>query len=318
MRALRFDGELRFVTDAPCPRREGESLVRVLLAGICRTDIEITRGYAGFRGIPGHEFVGVVETSSNPQLIGRRVVGEINVGCGHCAWCQRSDPRHCPSRTTLGIRGRDGAFAEFLSLPAENLFPIPETLADEVAVFTEPLAAAAEILEQTTIEPEDQVVILGDGKLGLLIAQVVRLTGCRLTLIGKHEHKLAIARRRGLHTLTVNEASNLPPRGMDCVIEATGSPAGLEWALRLVRPRGRIVLKSTYHGQLMVDLTPLVVNEITVLGSRCGRFPRALELLTTGQVEVADLVSGIWPLEAGARAFSEAQRPGVLKVLLRP
>lgn len=318
MRALRFDGQLRFVTDAPRPRREGESLVRVLLAGICRTDIEITRGYAGFRGILGHEFVGVVEASSNPQLIGRRVVGEINVGCGHCAWCRRSDPRHCPSRTTLGIRGRDGAFAEFLSLPAENLFPIPETLADEVAVFTEPLAAAAEILEQITIEPEDQVVILGDGKLGLLIAQVVRLTGCQPTLIGKHKHKLAIARRRDLHTLSLDEASRLPPQHTDCVIEATGSPTGLELALRLVRPRGRIVLKSTYHGQQMLDLTPLVVDEITMLGSRCGRFPRALELLTTGQVEVVDLVSDIWPLEAGVQAFSEAQRPGALKVLLRP
>jgi threonine dehydrogenase-like Zn-dependent dehydrogenase len=318
MKALRFDGQLQFIKDAPIPRREGESLVRVLLAGICNTDIEITRGYAGFRGIPGHEFVGVVEESPDIGLVGQRVVGEINVGCGTCPLCLQGDPRHCSSRTTLGIVGRDGAFAEYLSLPTRNLLVVPEDLSNEEAVFTEPLAAAANILEQTMISPHDQVVIIGDGKLGLLIAQVIRLTECQLTLIGKHQTKLAIAQRRGIQALRLDEATSLDPASMDCVIEATGSPNGFELALRLVRPRGRIVLKSTFFGGLHVDTSRLVVNEITLLGSRCGRFARALELLTTRRVAVADLLSEILPLEDGVRAFEVAQAPGVLKVLLRP
>lgn len=318
MRALRFDGTLQFIEDTPSPRREGESLVRVLLAGICNTDIEITRGYAGFRGIPGHEFVGVVEESPDAGLVGQQVVGEINAGCGTCALCRQDDPRHCPSRTVLGIVGRDGAFAEYLSLPTRNLLVVPATLSDEEAVFTEPLAAAAEILEQTTIEPRDRVVLIGDGKLGLLIAQVIRLTGCQLTVIGNHRNKLAIAQRKGIQTLHVDEVAALDPASMDCVIEATGSPGGFDLALRLVRPRGRIVLKSTFFGGLHLDTSRLVVNEITLLGSRCGRFSRALELLTARQVDVTDLLSEILPLEAGVRAFELAQSPGVLKVLLRP
>lgn len=300
------------------PRHEGESLVRVLLAGICNTDIEITRGYAGFSGIPGHEFVGVVEEAPEAGLVGQRVVGEINAGCGTCALCAQGDPRHCPSRTVLGIRGRDGAFAEYLSLPTKNLLAVPEALSDEEAVFTEPLAAAAEIMEQTTIEPRDRVVIIGDGKLGLLIAQVIRLTECQLTLIGKHGNKLAIAQRRGIQTLRLDEAAALDPASMDCVIEATGSPSGFDLALRLVRPRGRMVLKSTFFGGLHMDTSRLVVNEITLLGSRCGRFSRALELLTAHRVHVTDLLSEVLPLEDGVRAFELAQAPGVLKVLLRP
>jgi threonine dehydrogenase-like Zn-dependent dehydrogenase len=317
MRALRFNGRLQLVEEAPSPRREGEALVRVRLAGICNTDIEITRGYADFSGIPGHEFVGVVEESPDPRLVGRRVVGEINAGCGDCPLCWQGDPRHCPSRTTLGIVGRDGAFAEYLSLPTRNLLVIPDALSDEEAVFTEPLAAAAEILEQTTITPQDHVVIIGDGKLGLLIAQVIQLTGCQLILIGKHRSKLAIARLRGIHTLHIEEAA-LEPASIDCVIEATGSPSGFDLALQLVRPRGRIVLKSTFFGGLHIDTSRVVVNEITLLGSRCGRFSRALDLLSAHQVDVTSLLSEVLPLEQGVRAFELAQASEVLKILLRP
>jgi threonine dehydrogenase-like Zn-dependent dehydrogenase len=318
MKALTFDKELQFIEDAPTPRREGECLVRVVLAGICNTDIEITRGYAGFQGILGHEFVGIVEEAPDQGLIGKRVVGEINAGCGACPECLRGDARHCPSRTTLGIVGRDGSFAEYLSLPARNLFEVPEDVSDEEAVFTEPLAAAGEILEQTTITPDHRVAVIGEGKLGLLIAQVLRLTGCRLVVLGKHEEKLAIARRRGIETLVVAQASSLGPRSFDVVVEATGSPSGFESALNLVRPRGTLILKSTFFGGLRVDTARIVVDELTVLGSRCGRFPRALEMLKTRQVEVADMLSEVFPLEEGPRAFEVAPAPGVLKVLLRP
>lgn len=318
MRALKFDGALRYVSDAPMPRHEQESLIRVLLAGICNTDIEITRGYASFRGILGHEFVGVVEASPQAELIGQRVVGEINVGCGECAGCAIGDARHCPRRTALGIVGRDGAMAEFLSLPARNLFVVPPSLRDEEAVFTEPLAAAAHILEQTPINPADRVSIIGDGKLGLLVAQVMRSTGCQLLLIGKHANKLALAQQWGIETLLATEAADLEAASQDCVIEATGSAGGFELALRLVRPQGRIIVKSTFAGGLHLDMSRLVVNEVTLIGSRCGRFPRALELLASRQVDVTSLISEIIPLEHGLRAFELAQAPGVLKVLLRP
>lgn len=318
MKALTFDGTLRYVRDAPMPRYEQESLLRVLLAGICNTDIEITRGYGGFRGILGHEFVGVVEESPQADLIGQRVVGEINVGCGECVTCATGDARHCPRRTALGIVGRDGAMAEFLSLPAANLHVVPPSLRDEEAVFTEPLAAAAHILEQTSINRADRVSVIGDGKLGLLVAQVMRSTGCQLLLIGKHANKLAIAEQRGIQTMLVTEAATLEAASQDCVIEATGSATGFELALRLVRPRGRMIVKSTFVGGLHLDMSRLVVNEVTLMGSRCGRFPRALELLAARQVDVTSLISEIVPLEHGIRAFELAQMPGVLKVLLRP
>lgn len=318
MKALRFDRGLRFIGEAPIPRRDGECLIRVLLAGICNTDIEITHGYAGFQGILGHEFVGIVQEAPDQQLLGKRVVGEINAGCGTCPGCQRGDARHCPARTVLGIHGREGAFAEYLSLPAGNLLEVPQTLRDEEAVFAEPLAAACEILEQTRIEPDHQVVLIGDGKLGQLISRVLHLTGAQLILIGKHETKLALARQKGIKAISVEHAGSLHPRSFDFVVEATGSPAGFDFALNLVRPRGTLILKSTFFGGLSIDTARIVVDELTVLGSRCGRFSRALELLQSHQVEVNDLLSAMFPLQEGHRAFETAQAPGVLKVLLRP
>ncbi|MEW6731777.1 MAG: alcohol dehydrogenase catalytic domain-containing protein [Acidobacteriota bacterium] len=317
MTALRFDGTLALVTDAPRPARPSEALVRVLAAGICNTDIEITHGYAGFCGIPGHEFVGRVEAAADKDLIGQRVVGEINAGCGQCALCQSGDTRHCPTRTVLGIVNRDGAFAEYLSLPSGNLLIVPDTIPDEVAVFSEPLAAACSILEQVTLQPKDRVAVIGDGKLGLLIAQVLKLTGCQLVLVGKHLDKLAIARQQGIETVQAAELSDQSGK-FDCVVEASGADKAMIQALDLVRPRGKIVLKSTYAGMLTLDAARVVVNEISIVGSRCGRLADALRLLTEGRVDVQSLISNIFPLSQGVPAFTHAQQPGVLKVLLKP
>lgn len=315
MKALRFEnGELKLAELEP-PQRSGEALVRVTLAGICNTDLEILRGYAGFRGTLGHEFVGVVEDSPERIQIGQRVVGEINVGCGVCADCLAHDPRHCLKRTVLGIRGRDGAFAEFLSLPPQNLLPVPAAVSDHAAVFTEPLAAACEILDQVTIQPQDRVAVIGDGKLGQLIARVLATTGCELILIGKHADKLELAAQAGINTRLNTEVE---AKGFDLVIEASGSANGLQAALGLVRPRGTIILKSTVQGAVPLDTARIVVNEITVLGSRCGRLAKALELLVTGQVNVEPLIVAEFALVDGLAAMSEAQQPGKLKILLRP
>jgi threonine dehydrogenase-like Zn-dependent dehydrogenase len=249
-----------------------------------------------------------------PSLVGRRVVGEINAYCGECPTCRAGRPTHCPNRTTLGIWGRDGAFAEYLTLPARNLYPVPDGLPDEAAVFTEPLAAALEILEQVHIRPTDRVVVLGDGKLGLLVAQVVALLGCDLVVVGRHPEKLAILARRGVSTALAGETDGLVA---DVVVECTGRPEGFATAKRLLRPRGTLVLKSTYHGQVEADLTALVVDEISLVGSRCGPFPPALRLLQRGLVDVRPLISEIYPLSEGEKAFAHAAEPGTLKVLLR-
>ncbi|HEY76974.1 MAG TPA: alcohol dehydrogenase catalytic domain-containing protein [Thermoflexia bacterium] len=320
MRALVYDGEaLRLREDYPQPvPPPGEALVRVRLAGICNTDLEIVRGYMGFQGVLGHEFVGTVvecaDGTAAPSLVGRRVVGEINAYCGECPTCRAGRPTHCPNRTTLGIWGRDGAFAEYLTLPARNLYPVPDGLPDEAAVFTEPLAAALEILEQVHIRPTDRVVVLGDGKLGLLVAQVVALLGCDLVVVGRHPEKLAILARRGVSTALAGETDGLVA---DVVVECTGRPEGFATAKRLLRPRGTLVLKSTYHGQVEADLTALVVDEISLVGSRCGPFPPALRLLQRGLVDVRPLISEIYPLSEGEKAFARAAEPGTLKVLLR-
>jgi threonine dehydrogenase-like Zn-dependent dehydrogenase len=326
MLALVYDGEALQVRDnypqpVPLP---GEALVRVRLAGICNTDMEIARGYMGFRGVLGHEFVGTVEecaAGSEPQseagcrtLIGQRVVGEINAYCGECPTCRAGRPTHCPNRTTLGIWGRDGAFAEYLTLPVRNLHIVPDGVPDEVAVFTEPLAAALEILEQVYLRPTDRVVVLGDGKLGLLVAQVLVLTGCDLIVVGHHREKLDILARRGIPTALESEAEGLTA---DVVVECTGKPEGFAAARRILRPRGTLVLKSTYHGQVEADLTGLVVDEIILVGSRCGPFPPALRLLQRGLVDVQPLISAVYPLARGVEAFARAAEPGVLKVLLR-
>jgi threonine dehydrogenase-like Zn-dependent dehydrogenase len=316
VQALVYDGEvLQLREDYPRPvPPPGEALVRVRLAGICNTDLEIVRGYMGFRGVLGHEFVGTVEEAEDRSLIGQRVVGEINAYCGECPTCQAGRPTHCPNRTTLGIWGRDGAFAEYLTLPVRNLHKVPDTISDEEAVFTEPLAAALEILEQVHLRPTDRVVVLGDGKLGLLVAQALALTGCDLLTVGRHREKLAILARRGIPTLLEAEAEGL---AADVVVECTGRPEGFAAARRILRPRGTLVLKSTYHGRVEADLTGLVVDEITLVGSRCGPFPPALRMLERGLVDVRSLISAVYPLAQGVEAFARAAEPGGLKVLLR-
>ena len=319
MKALRFEDSRLNVSDVPVPSRAGEALVRVRLAGVCNTDLEIARGYAGFSGTLGHEFVGEVERApSAPELEGRRVVGEINAGCGRCQWCRGGDARHCPDRTVLGIVGRDGAFAEYLQLPASNLLPVPDEVPDERAVFTEPLAAACGITERVRVELETRVAVVGDGKLGLLCAQALQaLTGAGVTLVGRHESKLEIARGRGVRALLADEIPASFERAFDVAVEASGSPSGFETALRLLRPRGALVLKSTFHGTTELNAAPVVVDEISIVGSRCGRFRPALELLRRGAVEVDALVHEEFPLSEGVRAMGRAAEPGVLKVLLR-
>lgn len=318
MKALQYQNGHLSLNDLPLPAPgpEGEALVRVILAGICNTDLEIVRGYAGFSGTLGHEFVGVVEESPAPALIGQRVVGEINAGCGHCDLCRAGDSRHCPGRTVLGIVGRDGAFAEYLRLPVGNLLVVPDSVSNRAAVFTEPLAAAAEILDQVTIGPADRVAVLGDGKLGQLVARVLRTAGCDLTLIGKHEAKLKLADEAGIRTLLKDELSAESRHRFDIVVEATGSPSGFEMALGLTRPRGVLVLKSTFHGAVAIDLSRIVVDEISLIGSRCGRFERALELLAAGAVDPSPLISSCYPIDRAVEALTEAGRKGVMKVLL--
>jgi threonine dehydrogenase-like Zn-dependent dehydrogenase len=313
MKALRVEDNKLKLADSAVPHREGEALVRMTMAGICNTDIEIARGYADFRGTLGHEFVGVVEESPDRAQIGRRVVGEINVGCGQCGLCRENDPRHCPDRTALGIRGRDGAFAEYLSLPSRNLLVVPDGVSDRQAVFTEPLAAALAILDQVEIRASHRVAVVGDGKLGQLISRVIAGTGCDLTLIGKHDAKLELAARAGVKTAKVGATK---ARGFDFVIEASGSSGGMEIALDLIRPRGAIILKSTFRGAVRLDTSRIVVNEVIVIGSRCGRFETALRLLESGGVDVEPLVAREYQLADGLEAMAEAARPGTLKVLL--
>lgn len=317
MKALRIEDKLRLADDAPIPRRPGEALVQVISAGICNTDLEIAKGYAGFRGTLGHEFVGRVIEAPDNSLVGRRVVGEINAGCGECELCVNGDPRHCATRTVLGIKGRDGAFAEFLSLPVRNLIEVPDSLTDEIAVFVEPLAAAFNVVERASIGPGTDVVVVGDGKLAQLIVIVVAQTGGSLTVVGKHDEKLTLARRFGADAVINAAAIGAECWGrFDLAIEASGSPAGLTTALGLVRPTGTIVLKSTYHGQTQLDLSQIVVDEVSIVGSRCGRFQQAIDFLVSGQLDLSPMISLRLPLEGGLHAFEEAAIPQNLKVIL--
>jgi len=317
MLALRVDKKRPALRNIPKPSAGDEALVRVLLSGICNTDVEIARGYAGFKGTLGHEFVGVVEESSANALIGQRVVGEINAGCGKCELCQSGDSRHCAKRTVLGILGRDGAHAEFLRLPNTNLLAVPRRVVDEHAVFTEPLAAACGILERTAIDQSDRVAVIGDGKLGMLSAQVIALSGTSVLLIGKHPSKLRIAARRGIEIATPKQAAKRK-RNFDVVVEASGAPSGFALALDLLRPKGKLVLKSTFHGNTEINAARVVVDEISIIGSRCGRFQPALDLLSKGAVDVDSLISEEYPLSQGVHGMERAQAKGVVKVLLRP
>ena len=321
MKALRVHNGKLSVSEVARPLADGEVLVRVTLSGICNTDLEIAKGYAGFEGTIGHEFVGVIEdvrqAASLSMISGQRVVGEINAGCGACDLCRAGDPRHCAGRTVLGIVGRDGAHAEFLKLPAVNLVSVPDEISDEQAVFTEPLAAACGILERASITKETRVAVIGDGKLGLLCAQVIATTGAPLTLVGKHPEKLQIAGRRGIETITVDDAK-ARKREFDTVVEASGAAKGFALALDLLHPRGVLVLKSTFHGAAEMDAARVVVDEISVVGSRCGRFAPALDLLRKGAVDVDSLISDEFALADGIQAMHRAAEPGVMKVLVRP
>jgi threonine dehydrogenase-like Zn-dependent dehydrogenase len=309
------DGDVRVAGDLPAPEPSAdEALVRVRLAGLCQTDLELRKGYAAFTGIPGHEFVGEVAAAPAPGWVGRRVVGEINVSCGRCRECASGRRPHCASRTVIGIRGRPGALAEYLAVPVSNLHGVPDGLPDEAAVFTEPLAAALEVQEQVPIAAGQRVVVIGDGKLGQLVARTLAQTGCDLQVVGRHRAKLALLERRGIATLV---PESVPERQADVAVDCTGNPQGLGLAVRAVRARGTVVLKSTYHGEAAVNLSGVVVDEITIVGSRCGPFGKALDLLAGGQLGVADLAGAEYPLDRGARAFEAAGQPGMLKVLVR-
>ncbi len=292
---------------------ENEALVKVKMAGICNTDLELVKGYMGFEGVLGHEFVGVVEKAANQEWVGKRICGEINFGCAECLYCRRGLSRHCPTRTVMGILNQNGAFAEYVVLPTRNLHEIPESILNSSAVFVEPLAAALEIVEQIKIEPNCDVAVMGDGKLGLLICQVLRLTGCRLKLIGKHPKKLVLAQSWSISTLKVDEMED---RKYDFVVEASGSPSGFARAMQLVRPRGTLVLKSTYHGSLELNAAPIVINEITVVGSRCGPFEPAIRALENNLVKVDDLIDQTYPFSQALQAFEHAKQRGSLKIIL--
>ena len=308
------DKQLELKADLPIPTPPlGESLVRVVRAGICNTDLELLRGYYPYTGIPGHEFVGIVEQGPD-NLMNKRVVGEINAVCGQCRFCRSGQPTHCEQRTVLGIVNRNGALAEYLTLPVANLHPVPDNITTDAATFTEPLAAALEIQEQIAIAPENRLLVVGDGKLGQLVAQTLALTGCDLLVVGRHTEKLEKLERKGIK---VGFADLVKSKSFDIAVECTGNPQGFNLALEGLRPRGTLVLKSTYAGKLTLDASALVVDEITIVGSRCGPFAKALELLAQDKVDVTSLIETTYSLEQGLTAFDRAQQRGVLKVLLK-
>jgi len=311
VRALRWDGSrLALARDVPPPTpAAGDALVRVALAGICRTDLEITRGYLEFRGTLGHEWVGRVEAAGDPSLIGRRVVGDINFACGRCALCAAGLDRHCPTRRVLGIVGADGAFADLVLVPERNLHLVPDGVPDAAAVFAEPLAAAFEILDQVGAVSGARAVVLGAGKLGLLVGQVLKRAGADVVVSARHPAQRARADRLGI-------ASGEPAPGADLVVDATGAADGLRQALTLVRPRGTVVLKTTVASEHRLDLAPAVINEITIVGSRCGRFPPALDALAAGGVAVEPLIDAVVPLDDALTGFECAAAKGAMKIVL--
>lgn len=313
MKALYLDQEVTLRTDYPVPvPKPNEALIRVSAAGICRTDIEVLKGYMGFKGVLGHEFVGTVEKTQNKQWIGKRVTGTINITCGECIFCHNNMPNHCSDRKVIGLSGHDGCFAEYISLPIANLHLVPDEISDAEATFIEPLAACFQVLEQVHLHPNGNVVILGAGRLGLLMAQVMKLHGNEVSVVGKHPEKLAVARDLGLKAYLATEIRERSKT----VIECTGRPEGLQLAQRLVIPRGRIILKSTYHQQTAVDISPFVVNEIELIGSRCGPFRPAINALERKYVNTSSLISGRFPLSQGLAALKAAADSANLKILL--
>jgi threonine dehydrogenase-like Zn-dependent dehydrogenase len=310
------DGALRYRHNIPTPEPPpGETLVRVRLAGICSTDLELVKGYYPYTGIPGHEFVGeIVRSPDRPERHGERVVGEINAACGACTSCLAGRPRHCACRTVLGIVNRNGAFADYLCLPDRNLIPVPATVPEDLAVFVEPLAAALEIQEQVNLRPADRVLVLGAGRLGQMIAQTLALTGCRLLVAARHENQKKLLET---HRIPWIQEQEIPERGFDIVVEATGTPQGFLQARRAVRPAGIMVLKSAYKGHLEVDFSAVVVDEITLVGSRCGPFEPALRLLENRRVDPSGLIEKRYELRDAPDAFAHAARPGALKILFQ-
>ena len=319
MKAIVFNNELKLDNNytKPIPQK-GEALIRVKLAGICNTDYEITKGYMGYVGVLGHEFVGVVEevNGDDQSWIGKRVVAEISWGCDdpNCEWCAKKNYRHCPNRHTIGIWKKDGCMAEYITLPTNILFEVPENVTDEQAVFVEPLAAACEITEQLHIEPMSKVLVLGDGKLGLTTALTLNAMNLDVTLVGKHQNKLDIAKAQGVKTELLN---TFTPRKFDVVVEATGSASGFEMSMSLTKPRGVLVLKSTVATGKELNLAPIVIDEITVLGSRCGQFPPALRLLEQNKIDFTPFISKIYTIDEALEAFEANKLKDTLKVLIK-
>ncbi|MCE1245515.1 MAG: alcohol dehydrogenase catalytic domain-containing protein [Firmicutes bacterium] len=316
MKALVFDKELTFETSVPMPvRKKGEALIKVTLSGICRTDIEITRGYMHYHGIPGHEFVGVVEESDNQNLVGKRVTGDINCACGHCSMCRMGRHKHCYNRTTLGIFGRNGTFAEYIVLPDKNLYVIPDNLSDEEAVFVEPLAAAYEIPQSIHIHPVNRILVIGAGKLGALIAQVLKKTSCHMDVLAKYDYQAEFLRDCGIKTTPPDKL----PEGelYDYAVECSGVPACFDLASAHIHPRGTLIMKSTYHDNIEVNISALVVNEIRMIGSRCGPFEPALRSLADGSVKVKPLIAETFSIDDGLIAFDHAVKGARGKVLIK-
>ena len=313
MKALVFDKELS-IEEVPTPVPEpGEALVRITTAGICNTDVEIRKGYMSYAGILGHEFVGVVEKAQNSYLIGKRVVGEINCVCGQCRYCKMEMPNHCMNRTVLGIYKHPGVFAEYATIPEENLHLVPNAIRDDVASFTEPLAAAFRIHDQLSVTDDDRIIVLGDGKLGQLVAQALWLYSKNILCVGKHSWKLELLSTLGIPTVPIT--SEIEGQA-DIVVDATGSPDGLLRAISLVRPEGTVVLKTTCAAPLSLESQTAVVNEVQIVGSRCGPFRPALEALALGTVEVRPMITESYPLADAVYAMTRAEDPGVMKVLL--
>lgn len=314
MRALWLENkQLSLREEVPVPVNSAEALIRVRVAGVCGTDLEMVRGYYPFTGILGHEFVGEVVEAPDAAWVGKRVAGEINASCWQCEQCRQGRPTHCEKRSVLGIIGRNGVFAEFTRLPLENLHLVPDSVSDEAAVFTEPLAAALEIQQQVAIHPSDRVLLIGAGRLGQLIAQVMSLNGTQLRVVARHPHQRALLNARGI---SVIEEADVQPWRWDVVVEATGSPSGFDLARKALRPRGTLVLKSTYRGEMTLNFSPLVVDEITIVGSRCGPFAPALRLLEQKLVDPTSLIEARYSLQDGLAAFEKAAERGAMKVLV--